>query len=138
MSDYYEILGPEEITISKLSDCLKRAYIRHEIDDDGDILVTGERISFSIIITNNNLVKLMTVYTFKPESDRSQRLELCNKCNFEYVFTRFCVHDDKLGLDYYISTKQGLPVHSFIFSLKQFINVTADVIKEADTEDIIK
>lgn len=134
---YHDIISPHEVTIETLCQYLKKAYIRYELDSDGDILVIGERLNLSIILTENELIKFVSGYVFKPDSDPVQRLELCNRVNYNYVFSRFCVHENRLMVDYYLDYSAGLPVHTFIFTIKHFSNVSVDIVRDVDQDNII-
>lgn len=114
-------LAEDEVTISRLCGLFETAFIEHEVDDDGDILITdGLDVAVWVQIDNQRkLIVLVTQYRVddEPPADWLARV---NDMNATVAVPQFCYRKDAIWGSHWITYDGGLNVRQFIKMLRRF------------------
>lgn len=117
------IIEEKDINIIKLSLELEKAVIQHELQDDEVIYVNEDGFfPFWInIIKKRGFVSLSTNTFFRSTSTRQQRLDFCNRINYQYfMVTAYTTDDNKLKIDHSFNYRDGLIQETFIRGCRSF------------------
>jgi hypothetical protein len=134
-------LPDDQVTPAQLQQFFKSAFMKAEVDDDGDIKVkTDAGITVWISIeAERKLLKYVATYGFKDDTTEEERLQLVNTLNDNVILVRFSVpRDDVLMADYYLYFEEGVIPYQIVNTLRHFANITVKAIREYDTEDLIE
>jgi hypothetical protein len=139
--DINGILPEDQVTSAQLQQFFKAAFMKAEVDEDGDIKVkTDAGITVWISIEGERqLLKYVATYGFKEDATEVDRLQLVNTLNDNVILVRFSVpRDDVLMADYYLYYEGGVIPYQVVNTLRHFANITVKAIREYDTEDLIE
>ncbi|TLM76823.1 MAG: hypothetical protein FDZ70_06080 [Actinobacteria bacterium] len=135
-------ISKEELNNQKLLEVYKSAYMEAEMDDDGEIkcVVDGFRL-YANVMPDRPFFVLRTMFTIKPEAQRAQILELCNRLNDHMIMIRCCLPDaaphPTLYIDHFTMTEGGISGEEIVGVTRRFMKVITDGISEYDTDDIM-
>ncbi|HET9497612.1 MAG TPA: YbjN domain-containing protein [Candidatus Limnocylindria bacterium] len=142
MTATLEIIAREELTIPKLNEVYKQAYMNSEIGADGDIKLELDNIKIYVKTeTEKKILRLYTVFGTKPGATRQQVLELCNRINDGLVMLRAscpaAFPTPALWLDHDLDIETGMAAEDIVSETRRFRTVIGAV-PGLDTEDILK
>jgi len=135
------ILPEDQVTSAQLAQFFKAAFMKAEVDEDGDIKVKSDAgITVWISIEGERkLLKYVATYGFKEDATEVDRLQLVNTLNDNVILVRFSVpRDDVLMADYYLYYEEGVIPYQVVNTLRHFANITVKAIREYDTDDLIE
>lgn len=136
-----EIITPDDMSIEKIYGIFQAAYMKPELDSDGDVRVKGPSGIRQIISveTEKQLLKFMSIFGLKENRNREEKLELVNRLNENVVFSRFSMpQDDVLLADYFIAYEEGVMPLQIMNSLQWFDKVTIGAIRAYDESDLVE
>jgi len=131
----------DQVTPPTLQSFFKAAFMKADVDEDGDIKVKSDAgITVWISIeAERKLLKYVATYGFKDDTSEEERLQLVNTLNDNVILVRFSVpRDDVLMADYYLYYEEGIIPYQIVNTLRHFANITVKAIREYDTEDLIE
>jgi len=135
-----EIISSEEMNNHKIYEIFKAAYMKPELDSDGDVSFKGPSGFKQIISVDSDkqLLKFMAIFGLKESKNRAEKLELVNRLNDRVVFSRFSMpREDVLFVDYFFAYEEGVLPLQVMNSMKWFDNVTISAIRAYDESDLI-
>jgi len=125
----------------KMHELFKAAYMKPELDSDGDVRIKGPSGVHHIISVDSEkqLLKFMSIFGLKEDRSREEKLELVNKLNDGVVFSRFSMpRDDFLLADYFISYEEGVMPLQIMNCMLWFDKTTIGAIRAYDESDLVK
>jgi len=141
MTTTQEVLTREELTIPRLHEVYKAAFMNPEIGADGDIKLELENIKvFVKIEAEKKIMRLYALFGTKPGTTRQQVLELANRINDGLVMLRACYPaafpSVALWLDHDLDIEAGMTAEDIVSETRRFRTVIAAV-PGVDTESIL-
>ncbi|HEY9750269.1 MAG TPA: YbjN domain-containing protein [Allocoleopsis sp.] len=136
-----DILPENQVTRETLQRCFKSAFLKTEIDEDGDLRVQSDFgiHPFVMIDEDRKLIKFMSLFSLKENIPEEDKLKLVNKLNDDVILVRFSVNQpDLLVADYYLFYEEGISTYQIIHTFKRFAKITVQAIEEHDTEDLLE
>jgi len=135
------ILPEAGVTPARLQRFFKSAFMKAEVDDDGDVKVKSD-VGITVWISieaERKLLKYVATYGFKEDATEVDRLQLVNTLNDNVILVRFSVpRDDVLMADYYLYYEEGIVPYQIVNTLRHFANITVKAIREYDSDDLIE
>jgi hypothetical protein len=141
MTATLEVITREELTIPRLHEVYKAAYMNSEIGTDGDIKLELENIKvFVKIEAEKKILRLYSLFRCKENATRPQVLELCNRINDGLVMLRAACPAAfpmlALWLDHDLDIETGMTAEDIVSETRRFRTVIGAV-PGMDTEDIL-
>lgn len=142
MTAVLEVITREELTIPKLHEVYRQAYMNSEIGADGDIkLELDGMLVFVKVEADKKILRLYSLFGTKPGTTRQQVLELCNRINEGLVLLRAScpsvLPDPALWLDHDLDIESGMSAEDIVSETRRFRAVIAAV-PMVNTEQILK
>lgn len=135
----HEYLAEESVSVHAISHILRRAYLKHELDEDGDIKVYFENVNLFVLLDEERkLIKLLSSYGFSDEASELDRLQLANEINRRFIFIGVHATETSLVGEYYLSYEEGILPYQLMNSLRKFADVFPAAVRKSDVKDIIK
>ena len=138
MTAVLEVITTDEMTIPKLHEVYRQAYINAEIGADGDIKLELDGMKIFVKIeADKKILRLYSLFGTKPTTTRQQVLELCNRINDGLVMLRACCPSafptPVLWLDHDLDTESGMTAEDIVSETRRFRTViTAVPLKDTD------
>lgn len=135
-----EILAEDEVTTSNLAQMFKRAFLKTDLDKDGDLRVhtDGPRVVVTVD-QDKKLLKFMAVYGVKESARLELKHAFANKMNDEIIFVRFSVprtRPDMLVADYFLPFEEGIPTFQIVSALRLFARAVPGAIRTCDEHEL--
>lgn len=131
----YEYLDEKSVTVQVVMQLLKRAFIKCELDNDGDIKFNMDGYKGYIEIDQDRkIIKFLMIFGLVETATDLDKLELVARLNSNIIFNQFYVHNGSIFSSYYLLFEEGIPSYQLMASLKKFVNIT---IKSFADEDLI-
>ncbi len=122
-----------------MRDIFHSAYMRPEIDSDGDLAVRG-RTGFTHIVQvqeRQGIIAIICSFRFRDDLDHNERLDAVNKLNDGKVLARFSVTvTGSLYADYHLLIEEGLTPFQILNCFTRFDNVVVGSLEEM--KDLIR
>lgn len=133
------ILPEEEVTAVKVMATLKAAFIKCEIDEDGDVRIEDEGvITFVSVDPKRTLIKYFSFWKMKEDVPLEKKHELVNTWNNELIFVKFYVtRPTTLATEYWLTYENGIPPHMIVTAYRLSKKVVVGAISNNDPDDII-
>ena len=134
------LIEEADVTAVTLSLQLEKTFIQHRLQDDESIYVTEDCFyPFWIKVLNNRgFIGLSTHTLFRTKTTKFQRLEFCNRINYQYfLLTAYMTNDDKLKFDHVLSYRDGILEATFIRGCREFSRTIEIAIRDLDPENEI-
>jgi hypothetical protein len=131
-----DVLPAEQISSEALRSLFESAMFDFTVDDDGDIVV---RDGYTVLVTGgkNRFVRLMSIFSFKPDISSEAKFHFCNRINDELVAIRASAHGpDSLVVDWYLPTDGGITKKAVVMGLRKFLKML-DLIARFDSDDLL-
>lgn len=135
-----QLIEEKDVTAVNLSVELERAVIQHKLQDDEGIYVTEDGwFPFWIRILNERgFVGFSTHTYFRKSSTHLQRLEFCNRINYQcFMITAYISDDEKLKVDCVINFRDGMLKETFIRGCRQFSRTIEIAMLDLDPNNLI-
>jgi hypothetical protein len=141
MTAVLEVITREEITIPKLQEVFKQAYMPAEIGTDGDLKLEMDGIKIFVKIeAEKKILRFYSLFGTKPGTTRQQVLELSNRINDGLVMLRACCPaafpTPALWLDHDLDIEAGMTAEDIVSETRRFRTVIAAV-PSVNTEQIL-
>jgi hypothetical protein len=128
------------MTMERLQELFKAAFLECTLDEDGDLRVVSEH-GFTCFVTRDDDKKFVifrSFFKFRDDASPLDCLDLVNKLNDQVVFTRFSTpRADLLAADYFLSYEEGIMPFQIGRSFRWFCHVIQGGISKYDTQDIV-
>ncbi len=134
-----ELIREDEVATARLHALFKAAFMKAELDDDGDLRVGtegGPRV-WVLINDGRKMLRFMALYAFVEGTPDDQKLELVNAMNDNLIMVRFAVSGESLTADYYLSYEEGILPYQIVHSLRAMARVVTNALAEYDTRNIV-
>jgi hypothetical protein len=134
-----EITNLSNETLAKV---LQNAYIEHEIDDDGDLYVTGLDFPLwiKVDVTDPSYCKIVfsTFAQFSDEEnvDELKALQLANSINSSYMPNQVYVSGGRLCSIYYLLVAETLSEKLFITVMRRSVDSFVSGVRELDEHNL--
>jgi hypothetical protein len=136
--DEHEFIAEEAVSSESLLKVFKRAFIKGEIDDDGDLAVFSDGFRTWIFIdAKRKYIKFLMQFSFKDEADAFGKIDLANTINSSYMLARFIASENVLRADYHISYEEGVLPYQIVASYRRFAELVPEAIRTCDKSDLI-
>lgn len=136
-----QIVHENSVSVTKLREIYKVAFMRTEIDEDGDLRVLDES-GMKVLVSlddRNNLIKFLTVYRLRKNANTVTKLAFTNKLNDSLVFARFSMaREDILCIDYFLPYTEGVLPFQIVSATKLFMNVVRGATLQHDDDNLIE
>jgi hypothetical protein len=142
MTAVLEVITREEMTIPRLHEVYRQAYMNAEIGTDGDIKLELDGVKlFAKVEVEKKILRFYALFGIKPGTSRQQVLELCNRINDGLVMLRAACPaafpEPALWLDHDLDIESGMTAEDIVSETRRFRTVIP-AISGVDTENIIK
>ncbi|MFC6592251.1 YbjN domain-containing protein [Deinococcus lacus] len=132
-----EFLTEEQVTPESLSEILQRAYIKHEIDEDGDLTITLDGThSLLSIEANRKLLKYRLSFSVGPGTEEEYNA-YANRLNERYIFAGFHVARGGVVGEYYLPYEGGVMPYHIVFCLRKMHSLVPDVVTAGDEDGLL-
>jgi hypothetical protein len=141
MTAVLDIISKEELTIPRLMEIYKGAYMGAEVGADGDIKLELEGLKvFVKVEPEKKILRLYSLFGAKPGTNRQQMLELCNRINDGLVMLRAscpaALPQPALWLDHDLDTEAGLTGLEVVDETRRFRTIFQNI-PPLDTDHIL-
>jgi len=141
MTAVLEVITREELTIPKLLEVYKQAYMPAEIGSDGDLKLELDGMKvFVKVEVEKKILRLYALFGTKPGTTRQQVLELCNRINDGLVMLRAscpaAFPTPVLWLDHDLDIESGMTAEDIVSETRRFRSVIVAV-PGVNTEQIL-
>lgn len=125
-----DLITPDNCSKELLKSIFDDALMETSFDNDGDLRVQDDIRCF--VLPNNDRIRLLALFGFKPQVSQQKRLEFVNQVNSEYVIIRATVgaKNDTLLFDYDISVKGGITKKALVLATKRFLSIPRAAIQD--------
>lgn len=141
MTATLEVITREELTIPKLHEVYKQAFMESEIGADGDIKLMLDGIKvFVKIEAEKKILRYYALFGTKPGTTRMQVLELSNRINDGLVMLRAscpaAFPNPALWLDHDLDIESGMTAEDIVSETRRFRTVISSIPAQ-DTDHIL-
>lgn len=137
-----EILVENEVTIFNLAQIFKRAYLKTDIDEDGDLVVHTDGLRVIVTIDQDRtLLKYLVLYGIKEAGDLKLKYEFVNKMNDRFILGRFSIPETQpavLIIDYFLPFDEGISAFQIVSALRHLTKLIPDAIASCDEYDLVE
>lgn len=141
MDEEIEVLSESDVTRGKLRGLFKAAYLKTELDDDGDLVVTTD-VGVKVIVTideERKFLKYLAIYGLKEDAPDTDKHEFVNKINDAVIMVRFSVpRADVLVGDYFLSFEEGITGYQIVNAARMIGRIVVQAIDEYDENDLVE
>lgn len=134
-----ELVTPENVTLELLRDVYEAALMDATIDEEnGFVILDDEIVARAKLSDSKERLQLIAFYKVREDADRTDRLELVNRINDQFVLVRAAVGDeDELWIDYGLVLKGGATKKQIAHATRMFLKVAEMAVKDCDDEGIV-
>ena len=136
-----KFLTEGEVSATKLQQIFNAAYVKAELDDDGDLRITTDAGPKAIVTVDadRRILRFMSLYRLREDAPEEETHAFVNKMNDDVILVRFSVtRRHVLMADYYLSYEEGVLPYKVVKTLKMFGRVALGAIRQHDTRDLVK
>ncbi|HEX8550727.1 MAG TPA: YbjN domain-containing protein [Abditibacteriaceae bacterium] len=133
------LLTEDAVSNESIFELFRSAFMRVELDDDGDVRVhteNGPRI-WVLVDSNRHHLRFLCSYRFDSEATEYQKMEFANKLNDTVVMVRFAIDGDSLVVDYYLSYEEGILPYHIVAGVRRMSKIVTSAIAENDVQNIV-
>ncbi|MBN2310795.1 MAG: YbjN domain-containing protein [Candidatus Hydrogenedentes bacterium] len=133
------IIPEEELTVERVKELFEAAFIKCEIDSDGDLKIEdGGLITFVRIEKEKTLLSFFSLWAMKEDAPELQKLQLINSFNDDLIIVRFSLRNaTTLWCDYQLSFQDGMMPNQIVQSYRLFFKVVVGAVGTRDPENLI-
>ena len=134
-----ELVGPENATLESLRDIYDAALMDVEIDEEnGFVIIDDEIVARAKLSDSKERLQLIACYRVREDVPRTERLELVNRINDQYVLVRAAVgEEDELWIDFGVVLKGGATKKQIAHATRMFLKVAEMAVKDCDEDGIV-
>lgn len=120
-----EILTEQEVSVQRLEKLFETAFLRTEIDKDGDLVIRDEGINtFIKVDTDRKMITFFSIWGLKERSPETEKLKFANQMNDDLILVRFSVpRPNILWCDYQFLYEGGITPFQILRTYKRFVSV---------------
>lgn len=136
-----DVITKDDLTIARLLEIYKGAYMGGEVGADGDIKLEMEGLKvFVKVEPAKKILRMYSLFGAKPGTTRQQMLELCNRINDGLVMLRAscpaALPQPALWLDHDLDTEAGMTSLEIVDETRRFRTIFTNI-PPLDTEHIL-
>jgi hypothetical protein len=133
------MLSENDVTTSNLRVLFNTAFLRCEVDRDGDLVIQDEgAVTYASVHEDRKYIRFFSLCKLRPEFSDAQKLNLVNTMNKEVMLVRFFAHDaTRLVCDYWFSFDNGVSAYQIMSSYRWYRRVVTGAIQQYDPLNII-
>lgn len=133
------VIAEKDINLDKIGEIFKTAFVKTEIDQDGDLAIEDDGIkTFIRVDEKKKLITFFSVWNLKASVPEIDKLKLANRLNNDLILVRFSVPNlTTLWCDYQLSYEDGIRPYSIVGSYRLFLRVTRGAVTSCDPDQII-
>ncbi len=134
-----DLIDEDDVNVQKIKELFDAAFIKCEIDKDGDLLVVDEGMKiFLRIDKKRNLITFFSAWGLKSSVSELKKLQLVNKLNDDLIIVRFAMKTPMtLWCDYQFLYDGGVTPFTIVNNYKVYVRVTKGAVASQDPDDII-
>jgi hypothetical protein len=138
-ADAPRMLAESELTLERLQEVFSAAYLKTEIDADGDLRIDEDGIkTFVRLDPKRRLVTYLAAWRLKASVPRERKLQWVNALNQDLVMVRFTVaNTPNLVCDYQFFYEGGVHAQALVHHYRQFVNVVRGAVTLKDPDKIV-
>ena len=117
-----QILEEADITVERLRSLLETAVIDVELDEEGDLYLTGSGVEFPIFVRLDSDRKMIQLFTYirKIATDDATAALRLNDLNTTFALGQFHLLDDAIYSRHCVSFDGGLLPRQFVKTVRKF------------------
>lgn len=133
------VLAEPEVTLQRLKELYTAAFLKVEIDEDGDLRIDDDGIkTFVRLDAKRQLVTYLAAWRLKASVPQERKLQWVNSLNQELVMVRFSVpRPDSLVCDYQFFYEGGVTPYGLVHHYRQFVKVARGAVTLKDPDRIV-
>lgn len=133
------LIDPADISLERLRDVFRSAFLDASINSDGEILIVEEGVKVIVRLDpERQMIHFASLWRLKPEVPFTAKLELVNRWNRELTMVKFWLLDQTvLVTEYDTFYKDGLTPGQVINVYRWFFRVTTGAIANHDPDDVV-
>jgi hypothetical protein len=133
-------LSESAVTLQVIKDIFNNAFIKAEIDKDGDLRISdGGLKCFVKIDPEKKLITLFSVWGLKENATELNKLRLINNLNDDLIFVRFVVASPTtLWCDYQFLYTDGIAPSTIVNNYRLFTIVSMGAVATRDPDDLVE
>lgn len=137
------LIPMEEFDNERLMQIYESAFMAPTLNPTGQIqlVVNGVIVMARATPSPQPFFIIAAMLGFKPDANRLQKLEFCNRVNDKMVMARSCVPDVNAGVvwvDHWTTTEGGISAPEIVGATRRFVTVVIDGCRLQDTDHILK
>jgi hypothetical protein len=134
-----DLVTPDNVSIELIRDVYEQAFLDAVLDDEKkQIRLREEVLARAFLSESKERLQLMAYYGIKDDALRTDRLELVNRINENYVLVRAGIDDDgDLWFDYCILLKGGVTKKAIVQATRVFLMLVPRAVNECDEDGIV-
>ena len=127
-----QILQEADITVERLRSLLETAVIDVEVDEEGDLYLTGSGVDFPIWVRLDSDRKMIQLFTYirKTATDAATLALRLNEMNTNFALGQFHHLDDAIYSRHSVSFDGGLLPRQFVKIVRRFSGSFREAIQE--------
>ena len=134
------MITKETLSIARLMEVLKAAYMEASLDSDGDIVTREDYRAYVQVPESADAMRYLAQFSVNTSASRDGLLEFTNRVNAGLRVPRaYLVDADgrrSIVIDEYVYVDAGLEESSFISSLRRFHRSLRAVVQQ-DTDNVL-
>jgi|SRR5450759_2314433 Putative bacterial sensory transduction regulator len=141
MADVLDVIAMDDLTVARLTEIYRAAYMNPEVGDNGDIKLQLDGLKVIVKVEpTKKFLRHYLLFGTKPGTTRQQMLELCNRINDGLVMVRASCPavfpNPMLWIDHDLDTEAGLTGLEVVDETRRFRTIFASV-PPLDTDHIL-
>lgn len=128
-----DLIEKSQLTVERLHDIFQAAYMKPEIDSDGDLIIRGRtRIRYIVQVRERQgIIAIFGIFGFRDGAENTEKLEAVNKLNDGKVVVRFSVNRrGALFIDYHLLIEEGVSPLQILNCFTRFDSVVIGSLEE--------
>lgn len=132
-----QIWQEDDVTTERVAELLDNAFIKYEIDSDGDFVVELDGYRALLIIdAKRKMLKLLMSFSLNGGSEE-EKDAYANHLNKNYVFAGFHTHESSIVGEYYFTYDGGILPYHIVWNLRKFMDLVPDVTAHGDQNNLL-
>lgn len=134
-----DLITPQNLSSELLKAAFESAYMDARVDEDGDLRVKD--ICNVIVrpdLERRNQIRLLSLFRFKDDSTRTQRLECVNNINSEFIMVCASVTDNGLLVFRHdLMIDGGLTTKALVLGVKRFASIPHSAVADFGADIVV-
>lgn len=135
-----EIIHLQDITTDRIATIFDNAAIDHEVNDDGQIYVTGHSFNFWVRFDERKaLIIWWTYWDFVPDHDELEALRFINSLNLNKIMVQFAkgTENERFYGHYMLPVKEGLNPKTLLRVSQRFSSIVDECVQAGIAEGLL-